>query len=261
MELETPLAVLKGEAINTGLENGFTAFYFLKSQKTYLSDFIEEITKSYARDKVQIFLETDRIENVISILPANAVYADRYIVRYAPKSGDPRNFVLEIPKKIPVLFRKLLILSYGVRNFSLESLDLLVEACQGSKVPLPAVAIVEIVPDKEYVEFCKKHNILIYVWDINQANSAIEELARQNETDIEDVTASILFQNKIGAITDDVEIKYNIFDFEPTLDYARSSVRSRKNNGKSPEFVCSGSVCYKAVPSKTPRKIIDTEVM
>ena len=281
MEIDNPLAIVRGGIVNDyteALEKGFRSFYFSGTQKYDLREFIEGITLSADRESIQIILESNTVETPLNLLPENVVYADRYIINNFSGHGDKRNFCSQILHKIPALFKKTLIKSYGVRNFNLEVLEFLVRMAIASQLPLPQAVVVEDVPKKDYIDFCHKHNIMIYVWSLN-TTAAAEDVARQNETDSDSMTASILFQNGIGLVTDNLDIQYRIFNTDPSLEFIRpmnykelmnsplrvgsistsSSLKSVKDKNFTGDLICSAGVCYKSTPSKKSLEVIRAE--
>ena len=223
------------EAIKTGYRHIDTASFYKNEEN--VGNGIREGLKHTGLKRKDIFVTTkvwnteQGYENTLnafsnSLQRLNMDYVDLYLIHW-PVTKDYadewQSRIKETWKAMKKLYNEGKIRDIGVSNFLVHHLQELMSACEIK----PMVNQIEFHPghnQKETVEFCKKHEIVVEAWSplgrgVILENEFLSEIAKRYNKTIAQICIRWIIQQDIVALPKSVTQKriksnFEIFDFE-----------------------------------------------
>ena len=223
------------EAIKTGYRHIDTASFYKNEEN--VGNGIREGLKHTGLKRKDIFVTTkvwnteQGYENTLnafsnSLQRLNMDYVDLYLIHW-PVTKDYadewQSRIKETWKAMEKLYNEGKIRAIGVSNFLVHHLEELISGCEIE----PMVNQIEFHPghnQKETVEFCKKHEIVVEAWSplgrgVILENEFLSEIAKRYNKTIAQICIRSIIQQDIVALPKSVTQKriksnFEIFDFE-----------------------------------------------
>ena len=223
------------EAIKTGYRHIDTASFYKNEEN--VGNGIREGLKHTGLKRKDIFVTTkvwnteQGYENTLnafsnSLQRLNMDYIDMYLIHW-PVTKDYadewQSRIKETWKAMEELYNEGKIRAIGVSNFLVHHLEELISGCEIE----PMVNQIEFHPghnQKETVEFCKKHGIVVEAWSplgrgVILENELLSEIAKRYNKTIAQICIRWIIQQDIVALPKSVTQKriksnFEIFDFE-----------------------------------------------